>query len=84
MTSQPKTKQKLIEAFVGKSGKFYVLRQEGLTNARIAPKYMVRSSIEAYNNRKEWPECVSVTEAMQDFDREATICPQRLIATLND
>ncbi|GAB4052604.1 hypothetical protein [Spirosoma litoris] len=70
---------KQYTAFVGKSGAFYVIRNEGLGYTEIKPQYAKRESVEQYNNRTGWPEYVSSDEAMADFDREVTIDPETMI-----
>ncbi|QMW06340.1 hypothetical protein [Spirosoma foliorum] len=69
-------------AFVGKSGHLYVLRNEGLVYSEIKPQYAKRESIEQYNNRTGWPVYVSADEAMADFDREVTIDPGTMKASV--
>ncbi|MVM33720.1 hypothetical protein GO755_27025 [Spirosoma sp. HMF4905] len=66
------------QAFVGKSGNFYVITNEGLVYSEIMPQYAKRDSIEQYNFRTGWPEYIRADEAMQDFDREVTIDPATL------
>lgn len=66
------------EAFVGKSGAFYVLKSNGNLFVDPNPQYAKRPSVSAYNNREGYPDYVSVAEAMADFGHEVRIDPSTL------
>ena len=74
---------KYPKSYIGKSGKFYVLRNEGLGLEHVKPMYARRESVDHYNNRTGHPEYIDADEAMPDFDREATIDPTTLKVELN-
>jgi hypothetical protein len=65
-------------SFAGKSGKFYVLRNEGLA---IPRKYAAYPNVKAYDTRSETPIYVEAVEALADFDQEVKIYAQNLMTT---
>lgn len=69
---------KMPSSFVGKSGRFYVSCPEGwATN----PRYTVRETVEAYNNRSGLIGFVPAAEALADFEQEIRIYPETLTTT---
>jgi hypothetical protein len=68
----------LPTSFVGRTGRFYVIRNEGLSNPLIPVKYAVRSSVDAYNNRSETPYYLDALEALTDFSHKVKIDPVSL------
>ena len=71
----------LPTSFVGKSGMFYVLRNEGLSTPYIAPKYAAYSSVDSYNNRSETPNYIDFSQAIADFHQAVHIYLESLTTT---
>ncbi len=65
----------LPASFVGKSGKFYVLRPDGQD---ICPTYAIYSSVVAYDTRSEYPCYLPAAEALADFSHELKIYAENL------
>jgi len=65
-------------SFVGRTERFYVLRNEGLKNPAIPKKYAVYHSTNACNRRTEIPDYVSAQDAIGDFSHEIKVNPATL------
>ena len=71
----------LPTSFVGLTGRFYVLRMEGLSNTAIPSKYAAYSSSNAYDDRGETPVYVPAEEALRDFSHALHIYTENLKTT---
>ena len=68
-------------SFTGRTEHFYVIRNEGLSNPAVPPKYAVYQSTDAYNSRTETPYYVEAGVALADFANDVKIYPESLTTT---
>ena len=68
----------LPTSFVGRTERFYILRNEGLA---IARKYAVYPNVKAYDTRSTTPEYIPAVDALPDFCHAEKIYPESLTTT---